>query len=183
MLAVIDEETDRLGRVVGEFLDYARPGTTRRMRVELEELCRKVLRDSEAAGWGLRSEVIVSPNAPAAAIDRDQLQRALANLVRNAFEAAGAGGNLRLVIEPGAPTRVRVRVEDDGPGIPDAMTSRVFRPFQTTKSGGTGLGLALAHRVLSDNGGSIHVERRPEGGTRFTLDMPAWEDEPGSPLD
>ena len=162
-------------RAVGEFLDYARPGTTRRERVELEELCRKVLRDAEAAGWGLRSEAIATVGVLPAAVDRDQLQRALANLVRNAFEATGIGGSLRLVIEPGTAGRVRLLVEDDGPGIPEAMVARVFRPFQTTKNGGTGLGLAL-HARDAGMGGWVRIAARLTAPVRYALRLPLATD-------
>lgn len=174
MLAVIEEETDRLGRVVGEFLDYARPGAPRREAVAMGDLARRVLRDADAAGLGLHSEVIVRDGAGPAAGDRFQLQRALANLVRNARDAAGQSGTVRIEISREGTDRIALRVQDDGPGIPASVMSRLFAPFQTTKPQGTGLGLALVHRVVSDHGGEVRVEAGEGRGAAFTLILPAW---------
>lgn len=176
MLAVIDQETARLGRVVGEFLEYARPAEPRREPVDLEVLVRECLRNAELGGRGLRSEVSVDPATPPARGDRDQLQRALDNIIRNAREAAGEHGRLRIELRPGRDGEVALRLEDDGPGIPPEELPRLFRPFHTTRAGGTGLGLALVHRVIEGHGGSIRVEGRPGRGAAFILFLPASEE-------
>ncbi|MCI0408252.1 MAG: ATP-binding protein [Acidobacteria bacterium] len=175
MLEVIEEETARLGRVVGEFLDYARPGTQHREAVDLAELARRTLRLAEAAGTGIRASVQVEPGALRAVGDPDQLLRAMANLVRNAREAAGPEGMLRIRIAREGETRVAIRFEDDGPGIPPERVQGLFKPFQSTKRGGTGLGLALVHRVIETHGGTVVVEGRPGRGAAFTLVLPAEE--------
>jgi signal transduction histidine kinase len=176
MFEVIQEETGRLDRVVGEFLDYARPAAPRREPVDLGELVRRVLRSAEAAGLGLRAEVRVGENAPRALGDPDQLQRAFGNLVRNALEAAGPDGLLRVEVAPDGGGRVSVRFEDSGPGIPPEQIPRLFRPFHTTKPGGTGLGLALVHRVVEGHGGEVRVEGRPGLGAAFTIALPAEQE-------
>lgn len=175
MRQVIQEETGRLGRVVGEFLEYARPAAPERKPVDLEALARRVLRTAETAGNGIRHEIRIAPGTPHALGDRDQLQRALANLVQNAREAAGPDGTIRIEAAPAGNNRVRIRVEDNGPGIPDDQIDQLFQPFHTTKPGGTGLGLALVHRVAEGHGGTIEVEGRPGRGAVFTLVLPAAE--------
>jgi signal transduction histidine kinase len=176
MLEVIDLETARLGRVVGEFLDYARPAEPRREPVDLEALVRECLRNAELGGRGMRSELSVDPATPPVLGDRDQLQRALDNLVRNAREAAGEEGSLKVELRPGRDGEVALRLEDDGPGIAPDELSRLFRPFHTTRPGGTGLGLALVHRVVEGHGGTIRVEGRPGRGAAFILFLPAHEE-------
>jgi signal transduction histidine kinase len=173
MLEVIDEETERLGRVVGEFLDYARPDSPRREPVPLDRVARQTLRAAEVAGRGMSAEVESAPDAPAALGDPDQVRRVFENLIRNAWEAAGADGTLRIEIsgEPGG--RVRARFEDNGPGIPDDEVAWLFQPFRTKRQGGTGLGLALVHRIVESHGGEIRVDGRPGRGAVFTVTLPA----------
>ena len=173
MLEVIEEETARLGRVVGEFLDYARPSTRRREAVDLADLARRALRSADAAGQGLKSSVRVAERTPHAAGDPDLLQRAVGNILRNAREAAGPRGSVRVEVAPEGSDRVTIRIEDDGPGIPAEALPRLFQPFFTTKPGGTGLGLALVHRLVEAHGGEVRVEARPAEGAAFTLVLPA----------
>jgi signal transduction histidine kinase len=177
MLEVIQEETSRLGRVVGDFLDYARAGGRRREPIDLADLARRALRSSEAAGEGLRGEVRVAPGTPHASGDPDQMQRAIGNIVRNAREAAGEGGCLTIDVAGEGADRVSIRFEDDGPGIASDVVPRLFQPFFTTRSCGTGLGLALVHRVIEAQGGEVRVEGRPGSGAVFTLVLPALADD------
>jgi two-component system sensor histidine kinase HydH len=172
MLEVIGEETERLGRVVGEFLDYARPSSPRRERVDAGDLAKRVARAAELSGTGLEVEVEISPDAAPVTGDPDQLHRAFENLVRNAAEAAGEGGTLRISVAAGREGRTEIGFADNGPGIPDDVIPHLFRPFHTTKTSGTGLGLALVHRIVESHGGSIRVEGRPGRGAVFTLELP-----------
>ena len=173
MLEVIEEETARLGRVVGEFLDYARPSTRRREPVDLADLAHSALRSAEAAGQGLKAMMRVADGTPPAAGDPDQLRRAVGNLLRNAREAAGPRGSVRIEIAPEGPDRVAIRIEDDGPGTSAEALPRLFQPFFTTRPGGTGLGLALVHRLVEAHGGEVRVEARPSEGAAFTIVLPA----------
>jgi signal transduction histidine kinase len=173
MRAVIEEETERLGRVVGEFLEYAKPGTPARQNVEPGALIERVLRSAEAAGRGMRFEVHIDEGTGRIRGDEDQLQRALANLVDNARDAAGADGRLRITVSQRGDGNTVIVLDDNGPGISDKEAGRLFTPFHTTKPGGTGLGLALVHRVVEAHGGTIEVEGRPGRGALFTLVLPA----------
>jgi signal transduction histidine kinase len=173
MIQVAEEETERLARVVGEFLDYARPGVTRREPVDLGEIARRVLRASDVAGRGLVADVRVAPGAPPALADPDQVERAFRNLVQNAADAAGPSGRLRIEILPGEAGAVAARFEDDGPGIAAEIMPKLFQPFCTGKPGGVGLGLALVHRVAEAHGGSVAVEPPRGRGACFVLTLPA----------
>jgi signal transduction histidine kinase len=175
MLEVIQEETARLGRVVGEFLDYARPASPRREPVDLADTARRVARDAGLAGIDLRIELEIEDGVPTTTGDPEQIRRAFENLVRNAGEATGAGGTLKVRIAPSG-ARILARFEDDGPGIPDERLPTIFQPFQTSRPGGTGLGLALVHRIVESHGGEIRVEGRPGSGAVFTLLFPAARD-------
>lgn len=173
MLEVIEEETERLGRVVGEFLGYARPGQPRREEVDLAALIRRVGQSLEIAGKKLQIELHENGTMAPAMGDPDQLHRVFENLMRNAWEAAGDGGRLRVDLSNVKNGRVAARLEDNGPGIPATEVSQLFKPFYTSRSGGTGLGLALVHRIVEAHQGEISVEGRPGIGAAFTVILPA----------
>ncbi len=104
--------------------------------------------------------------------DPVQLGQAVVNLLLNAVQAAAPEGAVRLVSRADA-GGVAVDVEDDGPGVPEAVRGRLFEPLITTKEHGNGLGLALVKRVAERHGGTVLHEPRAGGGTRFTLRLPA----------
>jgi len=102
--------------------------------------------------------------------DRDQLRSVVANLVKNAFEAMPEGGTLTVATSLAAGS-VRIEITDTGPGIPDEIKEKIFDPYFTTKSTGTGIGLALAYRILADHRAKIGF-RTGETGTTFVVDLP-----------
>ncbi|MEZ6241714.1 MAG: HAMP domain-containing sensor histidine kinase [Phycisphaerales bacterium] len=113
-----------------------------------------------------------------AVFDRRHLEHALVALLSNAIEATPRGGTVRVEGFSDAGSGCwAIRVSDEGPGVAEGEAERIFRPYYTTKSGGTGIGLALAQRVARQHGGEIRVENRPEsaqgpGGATFVLDLP-----------
>ena len=138
----------------------------------LEPLLRSVLREASAAGLGLETELVLPVAAPAVVGDPDQLHRAFGNLVRNAHEATGPEGRLRIEGQATGTGLMALRFEDDGPGVPPEEAERVFQPFHTTRSAGTGLGLALVQRVVEAHGGRIELDPRPGLGAAFTVSLP-----------
>jgi signal transduction histidine kinase len=173
MLDVIRQESERLGCVVGDFLDYARPGSQRREPLDLADLAGRALRAAEAAGTGLRATVHAPAEVPRAEGDPDQILRAFANLIRNAREAAGPDGSLDIDVSRDGLERVAIRFRDNGPGIAPEHLPRLFQPFFTTKEGGHGLGLALVDRVAQAHDGEVRVDSRPGSGAAFTLILKA----------
>jgi signal transduction histidine kinase len=169
-LAIIEDEALRARDIVEGLLDLSRPLPAGSDLVDLREICDDVVaRLGEAAAVTaatLRVEGAGSaPGAPA------KLRQVLANLVRNAAEAAGPGGlvTVRVVEVPG---QARVEVDDSGPGIDPASAARLFEPFFTTKDRGTGLGLAVSRAIARAHGGDVTGETRDGGGARFTLRLP-----------
>ena len=179
MLEVIAEETARLGRFVGEFLEYARPASPRREPVSLAETVRRSLRGLQAAGLKIDTTLEAGDDLPPVAADPDQLHRVCDNLIRNAAEAAGEAARLRIEIHQGDDGRLVARFEDNGPGIPPEEVPLLFQPFHSTKAGGNGLGLALVHRIVEAHGGEIRVEGRPGIGAAFTLVLPEGNETSG----
>ncbi len=115
---------------------------------------------------------IVAPEGLTAHGDPVQLGQAVVNLILNAVQAVGPAGSVRVLARADG-GGVAVDVEDDGPGVAEAVRGRLFEPLITTKEHGNGLGLALVKRVAERHGGTVHHEPRAGGGTRFTLRLPA----------
>lgn len=166
------DEAGRIETLIRDLLDYARDTRPRVTAVPAEVLV-SLARDlagpwPEGVAWSLDA----SPGLTLAA-DRDEMARALANLLRNAAEAAGPRGQVRVTVALNA-TRHRVTVEDSGPGVPDDLKERLFDPFVTGRVRGVGLGLAVARKVVEGHGGRIEVGRSEDlGGARFDVTWPA----------
>jgi signal transduction histidine kinase len=167
----IRSELAALSKVVEEFLDYARARPPVREEVDLAGLVAEVgeIAAPLAAQRNVSLGVVGEGSARA---DREQLRRALVNLVRNAIEAAPATSEVEISAraEDG---EAEIEVRDRGPGLTDAAQASLFRPFFTTKEKGTGLGLALAKKVADAHGGALALETRAGGGTVARLRVPA----------
>ena len=117
--------------------------------------------------------------APRAELDPAQLSQVLWNLLRNAAESLQGEGRIELMVTEGDNEHT-LTVADNGPGIEPEHLERIFDPFFTTKDGGTGFGLAIAHRIVEDNGGRIACDSSPGEGCTFTLVFPP---PPGDPAE
>ena len=189
-LDIIVDEVDRLNRVVSSFLDYARPAHTDPEPIYINSavgLTLQFLRpECDAANVGLH--VTMDPDLPTVRIDIEHLRQVLINLVQNAMQAMGTGGDIYVEtrvqdgfrIGGGARRWVQISVRDTGPGIAPSLVANLFVPFVTTKQQGTGLGLAISQRIVSEAGGRIDVRSRQGVGTTFVVLLPA---EPDGALD
>jgi signal transduction histidine kinase len=160
---------------VTDFLEYARRARPQLAPVPLGPLLEEVV---EVAGLpGGPTAKIVGPGELQVLADRAQLRRALINLVRNAFVAAGSAPGAQVVLAAQVhgerPRLVSIEVRDSGAGVPPPLREKIFEPFFTTREKGTGLGLAFVREIVRDHGGDIAVDQAPEGGARFTFDLPA----------
>ncbi|RPJ84250.1 MAG: PAS domain-containing protein [Acidobacteria bacterium] len=172
----IRDETDALGRVVANFLNFARPVQLAFAPIQsgkLVEFARSELASEAKARGG-----DIAVRGEFGTIDGDEvlLRQALVNLVRNAIEAcADANVNPRIAIEGrvDVPSGVlKLRVSDNGPGIPAGSEEKLFHPFFTTKRQGTGLGLALVQKIAVSHNGRVLVGPSDDGGASFTLVLP-----------
>jgi signal transduction histidine kinase len=191
--SVVPRELERINGIVERLLELARPPRLQFVAVRLPPLLDRAV-ELYAHEMESRPVQVVREHArdlPALWADPDALYQAVVNLIRNALEAMPAGGRLVLrtgwsdaphVSLPGrraaAGRRIRVEIEDSGVGIPAGDADRVFNPFFTTKDGGTGLGLALTHKIVEDHGGSIDFRAVPGGGTVFRIVLPLFPDPP-----
>lgn len=145
--------------------------------LDLNDLLREVAR--KARGRGVSGARVVTATGELARVwgDTNFLADALASVVQNALEAAGPSGTVTLrtrMARVGRRARAVIEVEDDGAGMPEEFVrERLFRPFQTTKPDGVGLGLYTARQIVALHGGAIEVESRPGRGTRVSISLPA----------
>jgi signal transduction histidine kinase len=172
---VIAGDVERLERVsrrfelIGKPPDL-RPTSLRAVVNELEEYFRPRL---PRLGHGVRLRTRVAANAPHVRANRVLLVWALENIVKNAIDALGGRGGVVTIIAHGANDALHVHVLDDGPGIDPAIRDRIFETGVSTKSGGWGVGLALAHRIIEHvHGGRILARNRRRGGAAFDITLP-----------
>ena len=176
LLGIMTSETQRIDRIVQQFLEYARPPRLAPEPVDLGALVDDVAgrARSRAESRGVRIEVEAS-GAGIAVVDPAQLRQALDNLVRNAVEATPEGGRVSLSARrEGGGHAVEVR--DTGRGIEPDHLPRIFDLYFTTKADGTGVGLAVTQQIVTAHGGTIEVDSRPGGGTTMTVRLPAGEE-------
>ena len=174
----IARETDALTRIVTDFLNFARP-----QKIEPETLELRSLLEEAARGCSLDFDMSKVPAGLTLVGDYTALCQAFSNLMRNSAEAGAEGARVRLeaAAEEGE-QEVRIVLRDNGPGISQENLAHIFIPFFTTKAAGTGLGLALVHRIVTEHGGAISVASDPSG-TTFTLSFPSPRREKKDPLE
>jgi len=170
---ILRKEIQRLSGIVSSHLDLVRPANPEREPHDLGQIASSVveLTCKQATSQGVDLRVEIAPGIPTAMVDGQQIRQAILNLVINAIQALPEGGNVRVVVDT-CENRLRVVVEDDGPGVEEQALREVFEPFFTTKSGGTGLGLSIAFGIADQHGGDLRVENLPGGGARFCLELP-----------
>ena len=171
-LEVIQEQAMRIGRFAHDLLDLARPRPLQLERVEIRALIVHVLDllKEAFARRGVQVETMIQTSISLTA-DRVRLEQALVNLCKNALEAMPHGGKLS-IRATATEDRVELILEDTGEGIPESIRDRIWQPFFTTKSQGSGLGLSIVRRIVELHGGTISIHNREEGGTRVRLDFP-----------
>src|SRR5438093_11810772 len=168
-MQVIDSETDRLERLAKEFADFGRLPEGPHSEVDMVELLDELGRTAVPEGVTVR----VSANGGRRVLmgHYDPLRRALANLLRSAAEAMQGRGAIDVTVT-GDGRGLAVTIADHGPGIPDDLRAHVFEPYFTTKTDGTGLGLALVRQALEAHRGTIAVAETPGGGATFAIVFP-----------
>lgn len=171
LLATVVGEIRRLEEVTERYLDLARRREPVRSAEDPEALVRSVigLEDERLRRLGVGIDLAIGPIQPVE-IDGNVLRRTLLNLLRNAAEAGAKHVSVEVVVEHGALT---VGVSDDGAGMEPDVARRIFEPFYSTKSRGTGLGLAVSRQSIEDMGGTITLDTTPGSGARFTIRIPA----------
>jgi signal transduction histidine kinase len=172
-LQIIQREVRRLENFLGELRDFLRPVQPQKQEMDLNQVIRDVrnLMEETAREKGLVFEDRLAPSLPLIEADPNQLEQVLLNLVKNALEATDEKG--RIVLASGVQDgQVWFSVQDTGKGMPPEVLERIFHPFFTTKNKGTGLGLAVIHKIITDHHGTITVDSAAGQGSTFTVRLP-----------
>jgi len=172
----VQQEITRLGHLVSDFLAFARPQALNLATVDLVPVAHQVRKLLQPLADERNIQLVVSSPDTAVVVEADveRLKQVLLNLVRNAMDAVHdtreeRRGSVEIGVQPDGAGAL-LFVADNGPGIPPEILPRIFEPFFTTKEEGTGLGMAIAHKIVDMHGGQIRVHN--EGGAMFTISLP-----------
>ena len=190
---IIVKESDRLDSIVRDMLDFARPRTIKKQEVNIHKVLDDVLglisieggeAKEETGGTPVKMLKEYDPSLPPVIGDEDRLKQVFLNLIKNAREAlTGAAGEVRVSTRmvtdfhishegSGSAKFVSIDVTDSGCGIPRENLEKIFTPFFTTKSGGSGLGMAISYRIIKEHEGYLKVDSEPKRGTRVSVYLP-----------
>jgi two-component system, NtrC family, sensor histidine kinase PilS len=177
---LIVKESDRLSRLLGEFLDFSRVRASHFVTVDLTAVVRgaaQLMREHPDTGPGV--EIVVRGDSVEVEADEDLLHRIVTNLILNAAQAMNGAGRIEAIVDLPGPGElpqgnelehpVRLRVKDDGPGIDPELQGRLFQPFVSGRPGGSGLGLAIVQRAVVAHRGLVMLDSAPQHGTTFTI--------------
>jgi two-component system sensor histidine kinase HydH len=172
---IMIQEVDRLNRVVGQLLDFARPIKISKKPISMQALIEDSLKlvERQASEKNIKIETRFPAQMDPVSVDPDRLNQVLLNLYLNAIDSMDAGGRLAIIIPNSQPTHnTEIKIMDDGTGISREDLAHIFDPYFTTKATGTGLGLAIVHNIVDAHGGKVTVESHPGRGTTFTISLP-----------
>jgi two-component system sensor histidine kinase PilS (NtrC family) len=173
-MEIILRESDRLNRIITDYLTYARPRSSTLASVDVRDLLREtftLLRHSHEIHEDHELEADL-PEAPVIAeADAAQLKQVFWNLARNALQAMPTGGTLKVELKREPTGRLRIIFTDTGRGMTPEHVEHLFEPFSST-TGGTGLGLSIVYQIIREHGGTINVRSHEGKGTTITIELP-----------
>jgi two-component system sensor histidine kinase PilS (NtrC family) len=180
LAGLVVRESDRLSRLLGEFLDFSRVRAGHFQPLDLTAVVREAARlVHEHPDTGAGVEIVVQGDPVEVEADEDLLHRIVSNLLLNAAQAMDGAGRIEALVDVPAPADlprgsefeqpVRLRIRDNGPGIDPELQPRLFQPFVSGRAGGTGLGLAIVQRAVAAHRGLVYCESAQAEGTTFTI--------------
>ena len=169
----IKSEIERLNDIINQFLALARTHAAKKDICDITALTADVvsLMHPEAESKGIKLESRIDGDLMVEG-NGEELRKVLINLVKNSIEACGDGDSVQVGATSLSDVELELRVEDTGLGVTEGDREKIFRPYFTTKENGTGLGLALSHRIIADHDGEIEYEDISSGGSRFLITLP-----------
>jgi PAS domain S-box-containing protein len=173
LVRISRNEVSRLDQIITQFLKALRPNAADMGPVDMGQVLEESVKflKIETEDKGALVEVEIPDEVPIVSADPTQIKQVFYNVIRNAVQAMGSGGLLRITLSV-TDRFVAIAFKDTGVGMDADTLSRIFEPYHTTKPEGSGLGLMIVHRIMRDHGAQIEVESQPEKGTTFTLFFP-----------
>lgn len=175
LMEIILRESDRLNKIITNFLTYARPRVSNFSEIDVREAIEDtftLLRHSPDVAENHALESILPENPVLISADPTQLKQIFWNLARNSIQAMTDGGTLKVSLEKLDKDRIRILFEDSGRGMPPEQVEQLFEPFSQSTTGGTGLGLSIVYQIIRDHNGIINVRSREGAGTTITIELP-----------
>jgi PAS domain S-box-containing protein len=173
VLGDVLHEVNRIDRIVRDLLNYAKPKPPSHSSIDLPGLVQRIVAIARTAPKHYPIHVTQTEDIPGFTGDETQLEQVLLNLLLNAQNAMNSEGQIGVVLDYDKESKtVRIEVQDTGPGIPEEIKKKIFQPFFTTRTDGTGLGLATCLKNVQYHGGSIEVYSEPGHGTTFIVTIP-----------
>lgn len=175
LMDIILRESDRLNKIITNFLTYARPRAGNFSDVDVCEALHDtvtLLRHSPDVKDGHNISIELPDKPVVIAADATQLKQIFWNLTRNAFNAMPDGGDLKIKCESLLHNRIRITFADSGCGMSAGQVERLFEPFSESTTGGTGLGLSIVYQIVRDHGGTINVKSLENAGTTISVEFP-----------
>ncbi|WP_349407330.1 PAS domain S-box protein [Pseudalkalibacillus sp. SCS-8] len=166
-------EVDRINMIVSEFLLLAKPQVSKFKETQLDHMLTHVLTliDSQALMEGIEVNVDMDEDLPAIFCDENQLKQVLLNYTKNAIEACSYGGKIQISLRKNQ-KHIHIIIEDNGCGISEDDLDKIGTPFFTTKDNGTGLGLMISKKIISNHDGTVTFESEIDKGTKVTISLP-----------
>lgn len=170
---ILRSEVRRIDATVTEFLEFARPKHTELRRIDLSEITRTSLRQVEAQAKSVAVSLATAISDHVYVNgDPEKLHQMILNLILNAVQASHEGQQIGVSLQQSSSAVALLTISDSGEGIPAHDLDRVFEPFYTTKSSGTGLGLAVVKAIVDSHCGNIRIDSRPGAGTTVIVELP-----------
>jgi two-component system, NtrC family, sensor histidine kinase PilS len=174
LMEIILRESDRLNKIVADYLNYARPRPAELKNVDIRAVISetfKLLRNSDELLDGHRLVEELPARTVIVSGDPEQLKQVCWNIARNAMKSMPDGGTFKVALQDVEDNRLRITFTDDGCGMSPEQVEHLFEPFTST-TGGTGLGLSIVYQIIRDHNGTINVRSRVGGGTTITIELP-----------
>ena len=177
---IIVQEVQRLEKILNSIRDFSKPEEPQKTKTQINKLMEDTLELTEGylKEIGITVYKELGYDLPEVLVDPGQMKQVFLNLVKNAAESMPKGGtlNVRTCVENGS---IKIDFADTGEGIPTEVTEKIFMPFFTTKSYGTGVGLALSQKIVDDHEGKLSVFSETGRGSIFSIRLPLGNDERG----
>lgn len=175
LMDIILRESDRLNRIITNFLTYARPRAAEFSETDVREAISDtftLLKHSPDVLDHHKLKAVLTEAPVLINADATQLKQIFWNLARNALQAMPEGGDLEVRLENDLPNRIRIIFSDTGCGMSPEQVEKLFEPFSNSTTGGTGLGLSIVYQIIRDHGGTINIRSREGDGTAITVELP-----------
>ncbi len=169
------EEVERLERMVDEFHQFARMPHPDRKLSDLNQIVQNVVNLYAESVENIQMQTNLATNLPPFSLDSEQITQALGNLIKNAIEALPDGGTLNVSTQLVNGVKIRIKIQDTGIGMSPETLSQIFAPYYTTKETGTGLGMAIVQRIITDHDGETFVESEEGIGTTVWIELEAHD--------